>query len=351
MRAAPRFLIVLLLLAAFAVGVASAQDAPETPGAIIEVSNEYTIATVVKITGIAWFDRMEQGVAMFGMDYPTVTAFQQGPAQADAALQVQVLEDLVAQGVDALCVIPFQPETVESVLARARTEGIFVVTHEAASQQNIDLDIEAFDNAAYGRHLMDALAERMGEQGEYAVFVGSLTSESHNQWVDAAIAHQLENYPNMTLVGTKNESFDDPRVAYERTKELLVAYPNLRGIQGSASTDVLGAGQAIEEAGLEDVVSVVGTGLPLASRDLLLTGAIDMVSFWDPALAGYACSQLALMGLEGLLPEEILNGELPEDGFGLPNLTGYEELTIDGKVLYGSAWVDVTAENVDEWEF
>ena len=350
------------MISALSFGVVAAQDAtPEatpdaeagmtSPGALFETENEYTLATVVKVTGIAWFDRMEQGVEMFAADYPTVTAFQQGPSQADAALQVQVIEDLVAQGVDGLCVIPFQPETIESVLERGRAEGIFVVTHEAASQQNIDLDIEAFDNAAYGRHLMDHLAERMNYEGEYAVFVGSLTSQSHNEWVYAAIAHQEENYPNMILVGDKNESFDDPQIAYERVQELLIAFPNLKGIQGSASTDVLGAGQAVEEAGLEDQIAVVGTGLPLASRDLLETGAIDLVSFWDPALAGYACNQLVLMGLEGMLPEEILNGELPEDGFGFANLTGYEEMTINGKVLYGSAWVDVTAENVDEWEF
>jgi simple sugar transport system substrate-binding protein len=350
-------LLVLVALLSLVAGVA-AQDATEeameemeTPGALMEVAGEYTIATVVKLTGIAWFDRMEEGVNWFATDYPTVTAFQQGPSSADAALQVQVLEDLVAQGVDAMCVIPFQPETVEPVLERAREEGIVVITHEASVQQNIDLDIEAFDNAAYGRHLMDHLAERMGEEGEYAVFVGSLTSTTHNEWVDAAIAHQLENYPNMTLVGDKNESFDDPQVAYERMQELLIAYPNLKGVQGSASTDVAGVGQAVEEAGLQDVISVVGTSLPSIAGDLIETGAVDLISFWDPALAGYACNQLAVMILEGTMPEEVLNGELPEDGFGFPNLAGYEEMTIDGKVLFGAAWVDVTIDNVADWDF
>jgi simple sugar transport system substrate-binding protein len=351
--------LVVLALSLLIVGMAAAQEATEeaaeeaalTSGPLMDVTNEYTIATVVKLTGIAWFDRMEEGIAQFGEDYPTVTAFQQGPAQADAALQVQVLEDLIAQDVDALCVIPFQPETLEPVLERAREQGIVVITHEASNQQNIDYDIEAFDNSAYGRHLMDHLAERMGGEGEYAVFVGSLTSATHNQWVDAAIEHQQENYPNMTLVGDKNESFDDPQVAYERMQELLVTYPNLRGVQGSASTDVAGVGQAVEEAGLEDQIAVVGTSLPSIAGDLIETGAVDLISFWDPALAGYACNQIALMQLEGMIPEEIANGELPADGFGFENVAGYEEMTLDGKVFYGAAWVDVTAENLAEWDF
>lgn len=345
-----RLLLVLMALA-LVVSVVGAQDEEE--------ETEYTMATVVKLTGIAWFDRMEEGIEQFNEDFENVTAFQQGPAQADAALQVQVIEDILAQGVDSLCVVPFQPESVEPVLERARDEGVVVITHEASNQENIDFDIEAFDNAAYGEHLMDHLAERMGEEGQYTVFVGSLTSRTHNEWVDAAIAHQEENYPDMEFVGDKNESFDDAQVAYERMQELLIAYPDLRGVQGSASTDVIGVGQAVEEAGLEDVIAVVGTGLPGENADLLETGAVDLVSFWDPALAGYACNMIALQILEGELPEELYENELPEDGFGLesPNedfpLTGYEEITIDEErpVLFGAAWVDVTAENVDEWDF
>ena len=47
--------------------------------------------------------------------------------------------------------------------------------------------------------------------------VGSLTSQTHNQWVDGAIAHQEANYPNMTpSVGDQErEPFDDAQQAYE----------------------------------------------------------------------------------------------------------------------------------------
>lgn len=304
-------------------------------------SEEVTIATVVKLSGVAWFDRMEQGVQQFERDYDNVTAFQQGPAQADAAQQVQVIEDLIAQGVDALTVVPFQPESLEPVLQKARDQGMVVISHEASNQQNVDYDIEAFDNAAYGRHLMDALAERMGEEGQYAVMVGSLTSKTHNEWVDAAIAHQEENYPDMEWVGDKIETQDDAENAYQSMQELLVAYPDLKGVQGSAATDVVGVGQAVEEAGLQDEIAVVGTSVPSISKDLLDTGAIDLISFWDPGLAGYAMNTLALM---------LINGEEPQEGMDL-GLPGYESISLDGKVFYGNAWIDVTAENADEYDF
>lgn len=92
----------------------------------------------------------------------------------------------------------------------------------------------------------------------------------------------------MELVGGINESSDDITNSYNKTRELLRTYPNLTGIQGSSALDVVGAGQAIEEAGLEDKVTVVGTSIVSYAGDLLESGAVDVISAWDPALAAYA---------------------------------------------------------------
>lgn len=50
---------------------------------------------------------------------------------------------------------------------------------------------------------MQKLAKEMGEEGEYAVYVGSLTTPLHNIWAAAAIAYQKENYPKMKLVADR----------------------------------------------------------------------------------------------------------------------------------------------------
>jgi simple sugar transport system substrate-binding protein len=246
--------ILLAGAAAIAVGLGAA-------GAATAQDTKPTIATIVKISGIQWFNRMDEGVKKFAAD-TGANAFQVGPAKADAQLQVQLVEDMIAQGVNAIAIVPFAPEAVEPVLKKAMDAGIKVVSHEASAIQNADYDIEAFQNGAYGEHLMKALGECMGGKGEYAVFVGSLTSKSHNEWVDGAIAYQKANFPEMTMVGSKNETFDDQQQAYAKTQELLRAFPNVRGFQGSASTDVGGIGLALEERGMADDTCVMGTSLP-----------------------------------------------------------------------------------------
>lgn len=301
---------------------------------------KHSIVTVVKLSGIAWFNRMEEGVKEYAAETGH-DATQVGPASADAALQVQMIEDLIAKKVDAITVVPNSPEALEPVLGKALDAGIKVVGHEASSLQNVTYDVEAFDNAAYGRHLMEALAQAMGGEGEYAVFVGHLTAKTHNEWVDAAIEYQKEKYPNMTLVTDKLESNEQQQTAYQKTKELLRTYPNLKGIQGSAGEDVVGAALAVEEAGLDGKVKIVGTSLVSVAGPYLETGAIDMISFWDPAKAGIAMNKVASMAIEG---KEIT------DGMDL-GVEGYNAIKLDGKVLYGQAWVDVTTDNMNDYDF
>lgn len=304
-------------------------------------AQKYEIVNIPKVSGVAWFERMKVGVQEYAEETGH-NAYQVGPSKADAALQVQIVEDLIAKDVDAITIVPFSVEPLEPVLKKAREAGIVVIGHEGSNLQNVDYDIEAFENSAYGAHFMDHLAKRMDEEGDYAVFVGSLTSKSHNEWIDAAVKRQKAEYPDLNLVTERIETYDDQSIAYERTRELIKTYPKLKGLQGSASTDAPGAGLAIEELGLEDEISFVGTSLVSQAGQYLESGAVDLIGFWDPALAAKAMNQIAVRVLEG---REV--GEGADLG-----VEGYENLTTeDGKILYGQAWVDVTEENMDQYDF
>ncbi|MCL2856108.1 MAG: autoinducer 2 ABC transporter substrate-binding protein [Oscillospiraceae bacterium] len=313
-------------------------DAPATAPDSDQV---FTIATVVKLTGVAWFDRMEEGVRRFAADTGH-DAFQTGHITADPAEQVRIIEDLIAQGVDAITVVPNSTPALEAVLARARAEGIVVISHEATDIINADFNIEAFTNEDYGAQFGRALAEMMGGEGQFTTFVGSLTATSHNEWVDGSLAYLAANHPGMVLVADRNESAEDATNAYNRALELFMAYPDLVGFQGSASTDVAGIGRAVEELGREDTTFVVGTSVVSVAGQFLESGAINMIGFWDPAEAGYAMNELAL---------RVLMGEPIYDGMSL-RAQGYQNLTlVDDQFLFGSGWVFVTRENMHEFDF
>jgi len=307
---------------------------------------KFTIATVVKVDGIAWFDRMRDGVKQFKADTGHDT-WMLGPSQADAAAQVQIIESLIAQGVDAICVVPFSVEAVEPVLKKARDRGIIVVAHEASNIKNADYVLEAFDNKAYGAKLMEVLGTAMGGEGKYVATVGSLTSKSQNEWIDGGVEYQKAHFPKMQQVTTRLETYDDANTDYTKLKEVLTTYPDLKGILGGPMPTSAGAGRLVAERGLNGKLFFAGTGLVSVAGQYLKNDNIQYIQFWDPAVAGYAMNIVATMALSKKA------GEIKAGlNLGLP---GYTNLTTPAggapNLLYGAGWVGVTKANMADYNF
>ena len=300
------------------------------------------IAFVPKVIGQAWWDYVRDSGVMAWAEEKGMEVAYQGPTEVDAAAQVQIMTDLVAQDIDILCFSPNDPDACENICKEAREKGIIVVATEASGMVNVDYDVEAFSEEGLGAFMMDELAAQMGEEGEYITMVGSMTMESHMNWADAGVARQMEAYPNMTLVEDERVSSEsDAEVAYQKTKELLKKYPNLKGILGTSSFDAPGAARAIEELGLTGKVFAISVALPSETRDYLKDGVLGAVALWDPAIAAQAMLNLSMM---------LYNGETVETGSDL-GVEGYHDITIDGTVVIGQGWLAITADNVDSFTF
>lgn len=330
------------LTVAAAALVASSLSSPASASSQT-AAKKYRIVTVVKLLGVGWFDRMEQGIKQYAAQTGN-DAKMTGADDASPEKQIKIIQDLIATRPDAITVVPNSPQALEGVLKQAQNAGIKVVTHEASNQKNTDVDIEAFNNAAYGAHMMDNLAKCMGGSGKYVAFVGHLTAQSHMEWVAGALARAKAKYPNIQRIGGPIEGLEDATVSYKKAKELLSKYPDIKGFEGSAATDVPGVGRAIREAGLQKKTCVMGTSIPSISGKFLKDGSIDKIFFWDPALAGKAQDKLAVM---------LIQGKKIGPGLNL-NLHGYTNLKkIPGSPhgLAGSAWVDVDKTNASKYPF
>ena len=340
-------LIALLLAAMMVISLVACGAKEEAAPADGEAPAEkYEIVVVPKDSSNPWFVRMDTGVKEYAEAHPEINVYQKGTDQIDATLQAQLVEDLIAQEVDAICVVPVDIQSIDPVLKKARDAGIVVIAHEGSALENVDYDIEAFSNAGYGQFIMDNLAEAMGEEGVYTTMVADLTNGSHNEWADAAVAYQKETYPNMTLLEAmpRVESHDNGDTAYQVAKECIKAYPELKGIMGTSSFDAPGVARAIQELGMVDAFFTTGTGMPADNAELLKSGVIKSLTLWDPAVAGKAMISLAQKVLAG----EAIEGtvDLGEEGY-----TAMEFRPDSKNVLEGQGWITINAENVDSYGF
>lgn len=338
-----------------AVGCGGGSDEASAPEATTEEAEagdeatasakDYEIVVVPKDASNPWFVRMDTGVKEYAEE-TGLNVYQKGTDEIDATKQAQLVQDLIAQGVDAICVVPVDPESLEPVLKQAKEAGTVVIAHEGASLENVDYDIEAFSNSGYGAFIMDNLAEAMGEEGVYTTMVADVTNASHNEWADAAVEYQKEKYPDMTLLEEEPrvESHDNGDTAYNVAKELFKKYPDLKGIMGTSSFDAPGVARAIDELGLVDKAFTSGTGMPADNAELLKSGAIKSLTLWDPAVAGKAMISLAV---------KVLDGETISAPVDL-GVEGYDAMTFrEGSetVLEGAGWITINAENVDSFGF
>ena len=313
---------------------------------VAALAEGYEIVVVPKDASNPWFVRMETGVNEYAAAHTEDTIYQKGTPEIDATLQYQLVMDLIAQDVDAICIVPVDLESIEPALKEARDNDIVVIAHEGAGLTNVDYDIEAFNNELYGAFIMDNLAKAMGEEGLYTTMVADLTNGSHNEWADGGVKRATEAYPNMTLLEAEPrvESHDNGDTAYNVAKELFKKYPDLKGIMGTSSFDAPGVARAIEELGLQGKVFTAGTGMPGDNAELLKSGAVQYLTLWDPALAGQAMVALA---------QKLLNGEEIAAPLDL-GVEGYTELQFkEGSetVFEGQGWITITAENVDSFGF
>jgi simple sugar transport system substrate-binding protein len=320
-----------------------ASSGPDGNDSMPQRPDQIRIVTVVKRTRIVWFERMEEGITQFASQ-TGVNATMTGAADADPQKQADIIRRWIAEKPAAITVVPNSPEALEEVLKQAREAGIKVVTHEASNQVNTDVDIEAFDNLAFGAHLMDELASCMGGKGKYVAFVGHMTARSHMRWVTAAHDRAQQKYPNIERIAGPVETGEDLEAAYREAKKLLASYPDLKGFEGSSVVDIAGIGRAVREVGRQGKTCVMGTSLPSVAGEFLNDGAVDKIFLWDPVIAGQAQDKLALMLIKGQRIGPGLD-------LGLPGYGNLKRIPGTPHALAGSGWIDIDKANVNDYHF
>jgi len=301
---------------------------------------EYEIVYVAKLIGIPWFNITEDGMMDTAEKLGNVKAYVVGAPDPDPAQQARMVEDMVAKGVDAICVVPNDAETVEPAMKKAKEAGIVVLTHESEKSRSNDYDIEMVDIQKFGARVMETMIQFTGtDKGGYAVMVGGLTVPTHNAWADAGVAWQKKNFPNFYQVTDRIPCTESVELSHDRTLELIKAYPDLKGIAIYGSLGGIGAAQALREKNMTDKISVSCTSLPSQSAQYLEDGSMDWSVLYSPYDCGVTVVTVAHWLLEG--------NELKD----LKEIPGVGGFRLDGKIIVVEVIIDINKDNVGTYGF
>ena len=311
---------------------------PDTLGATAPARRP-VIAMMPKAKGDPYFvsarKGAEEAAAQLGVEL-----IWDGPTSLDAAKQNELVESWITRQVDAIAVSVQNPASISTVLRKARSRGIKVLTWDADAEADArDYFINQATPEGIGNTLTDEAARLLGGRGDFAVITSALSAPNQNSWLAVIRKRLAEKYPDLRLV-TIRPSDDDRDKAFAETQTVLRANPTVRLIMAIAAPAVPGAAEAVRQAGRTDV-KVMGLSLPNLNKKYVHEGVVQVVILWDTGNLGYLTVQAATLAARGGL---VAGGTSMQAGrLGQMDVRGAE-------VLLGQPLV-MTKANIDQYDF
>lgn len=241
--------------------------------------------------------------------------------ESDISGQVRIVENMIAQDVDAIIIAPADSRALIPVCERAIRQGIVVINidnrfdQETLAERNLTIPFVGPDNREGARMVGAYLAEYLQEGDGAAIIEGIPTA--YNSQERARGFEEALTSGGVEILARKSGEWDMERANVVVTS-LLSEFPDLRGIACANDSMALGAVAAVKAAGKQDEVHVVGFDNISAVQQMLRSGQIL-------ATADQFAGRIAIFGIEYAL--HALDGEAPLQDRQTPvELVTYESI-------------------------
>jgi rhamnose transport system substrate-binding protein len=260
------------------------------------------IALVVKALGIGFFEAAAKGAEEAAKELGDVEIIYTGPTDTTAEGQIEVINSLIAQGVNAIAISANDKDALVPALQKAMERGITVISWDSGvAPEGRMMHLNPSSNALIGNTIIKLAADNMPEGGEVAILSASATATNQNIWIEEA-KKVLPNYAGVTLVDTVYGD-DLADKSYREAQGLIAKYPNLKAIIAPTTVGILAASQAVTDGGLIGKVNVTGLGLPSEMAGAVESGATKSFAIWNPIDLGYAATMLSYNIIKGAKAE------------------------------------------------
>tara|TARA_Y100001934_G_scaffold283883_1_gene408873 strand:+ start:10232 stop:11230 length:999 start_codon:yes stop_codon:yes gene_type:complete len=246
--------------------------------------------------------------------------------ETDLAAQVELVEQMIAQQVDAIVIAPADSKALVPVLKRAQEANVLVVNidnkldADILKEAGLSVPFVGPDNRAGAKQVGDALAAKLQKGDKVAIIEGVTTAFNGQQrrlgFEDAMKA------AGMKIVSTQSGQWEMDK-ANNIASAMLSEHQDLKAILCANDSMALGAVAAVNSANKTGKLAVVGFDNISAVKPMLEDGRIL-------ATADQYAGQLAAFGIEAALG--VLSGDSqPEDQTTAVDLVTKETLSAPAK--------------------
>ncbi len=295
------------------------------------------IALVVKALGIGFFEAAAKGAEEAAAELGDVEIIYTGPTDTTAEGQIEVINALIAQGVNAIAVSANDKDALVPALKKAMDRGITVISWDSGvAPEGRMMHLNPSSSALIGNTIIKLAADHMPDGGDVAILSASATATNQNTWIEEA-KKVLPNYAGINLVDVVYGD-DLADKSYREAQGLIAKHPNLKAIIAPTTVGILAASQAVTDAGLIGKVNVTGLGLPSEMAGAVESGATVSFAIWNPIDLGYAATMLAYNINKGAKAEP--GAQIPMGRMGSATLDATNEAAMSDPFTYDKSNIE-----------
>lgn len=174
---------------------------------------------------------------------------------ADPAKQIADIEDMMAKGVDGLVILATESAPLTPVAREAHERGIFIVNVDRGFTEPVaDIFLEG-DNKAFGRKSAQFMVERMDGKGNLVILRGIPCTVDTDRY--EAAMEVFNAYPNIKVL-TQVPAYWNREKGLAAMEDILQQFPKIDAVWAQDDDILLGAMQAVKEAGREKEMWMLG---------------------------------------------------------------------------------------------
>ncbi len=226
-------------------------------------------------------------------------------SQDDSATEATNIEDLIAQGVDAILINPTDSDAIVPSIEAANAAGIPVFTIDRSANGGEVVSHIASDNIAGGRMAAMFLCEQLGGTGNVVELEGIAGTSAARDRGAGFNEYMSAECPGVTIVARQTANFNraEGLTVFEN---ILQAQPEINGVFAHNDEMILGAIEAANAAGREGIV-FVGFDAVDDAVAAVEAGALAATVAQQPDQIGYlgveaAAAYLGGMGVAEAIP-------------------------------------------------
>jgi ABC-type sugar transport system substrate-binding protein len=287
-----RVLLVALMLGVLALPIfnAAAQAA------------EYKVGFCVMTLAFTWMTYSYQALIDEAAKYPEIELIVDN-ANGDVSRQVEIIENFIAQGVDAIITDPIDVNTLIPVMEDAQAKGIAFCTFDRRAFGGPFLFHVGCNDVFGGRLALEYVAAKLDGVGKIIHIEGQLgASPAINR--KKGIHEQLVYYPGLNLVYEQSGQFSREEGLRVMEDAIIATGGDFDAVICANDDSALGAIQAMKDAGidLDDVIVVGYDGVPDGLRAILV-GELNASIQYPVSMASLVMKQVAEYLIDGTMPE------------------------------------------------